>query len=732
MKPRTHRLLSLFATALLALPVTSALLIARNDLEIDAEQRRAHAAVERLANALTDAVAQALTLASTTLAPRASGQLSPVTATTGATAAAPAWRLWRFADGRLSFTAKRSDGISERALIAELSKTPATPGVPALLGPFAGAAGADIVVVAVPLATESDAAQWVGASIQVVELVKACGILPLLRSGYRIEIADLGSQTAIYSSDYGKLSEAVTADVRLASAGWRVSLGSRSGWGVPLRTYPAAVLAVILALAWMIYDARRENAIASAEAERHLSEERRIELNQLYGAAVDQLVVAESRLSLLGSRDATTGLANRTTFLAAVAKTLEGIREQGTGRLCLFAIGFDRFDEIAHTFGREIWSRVVVLAAERVEESAPAASWIGRIGDAELALGATDTADPNGLAARILAALESPLPLDDQTFLLRPYVGLVDVTSAYESAETLLEQATAALVDAKREALSSYRVFDASRFDEGVQRVQLEVDLDTALKTDRLALFYEPIVEAVNDRVVGFEALLRWKHPTEGFIPPSRFLPIAIEAGFADRLDDWVMRHVAMQAASWDRAGYAFFIHFNLTADAFRRPSLPETVGGLLAEFHLSGARLCVELTESALIADLRGVARQLERIRQLGVDTWLDDFGTGYSALSYLRTLPLKGIKLDRSFLARVAVDSKDFGFLKSLLDLLTYLGLESIVEGVETRDQQELLALTNCHLLQGYLYSHAVPAVDAEKMLTAMPSKHAAALAS
>jgi EAL domain-containing protein (putative c-di-GMP-specific phosphodiesterase class I) len=331
-----------------------------------------------------------------------------------------------------------------------------------------------------------------------------------------------------------------------------------------------------------------------------------------------------------------------------------------------------------------------------------------------------DAAHAEELAQRVVEEVEAPIALDSHTFMLHPSVGIAETTSGYEYAETLLDHANTALAAVHRDAPCRYCLFDSVTAKQSVSRLQLEADLDRAFAESQFQLEYEPFIAADTGAVVGFEALIRWDHPTEGRLSPGMFVPIAIQAGMTHRLNSWVMREAARQAAAWRHSGYQdLFVNFNLSAEAFLRPNLAEEVAALLAEFALPGQHLVIELTEATLVQDLRGAARTLQRLAELGVRAWLDDFGTGYSSLSHLRALPLKGVKIDRSFIERIDVDARDFGFLKALIDLISYLGMQSVVEGVETLAQYELLAMTTCDLYQGYHFSRSMPAAQAERWM-------------
>jgi EAL domain-containing protein (putative c-di-GMP-specific phosphodiesterase class I) len=310
--------------------------------------------------------------------------------------------------------------------------------------------------------------------------------------------------------------------------------------------------------------------------------------------------------------------------------------------------------------------------------------------------------------------------MDSHTFMLHPSIGIAETSSGYEYVEALLDHANTALAAVPREAMTRHCVFDSATAKESVSRLQLEVDLNRAFDEQQFVLEYEPIVMPVSNAVAGFEALIRWNHPTEGRIPPGKFVDIAVQAGMSHRLNNWVMREAARQASVWYRAGYRdLFVNFNLSAEAFLKTNLEAEIGEVLAEYELPGHCLCVELTESTLIQDLRAAARTLQRLNELGIRAWLDDFGTGYSSLSYLRQLPLKGVKIDRSFVERTTHDSRDFGFVKSLIDLISYLGMQSIAEGIETQGQYELLSMTTCDLYQGFHFARSMSPEAAERWM-------------
>jgi diguanylate cyclase (GGDEF)-like protein len=421
--------------------------------------------------------------------------------------------------------------------------------------------------------------------------------------------------------------------------------------------------------------------------------------------------------------DSVTGLANRNAAVKRIESHLEVLRQSAHGSVCTMVIGFEHLNDISSSFGADFASRVLLVAAERIDFLLGSKELLFRIGDFHLAivLSGASTANVEGLAQNIVNEIGAPIAVDSHTVMLHPSIGIAETTSGFEYPEALLTNAHTALMTIEHEAPTRHRRFDAGAAKESISRLQLEADLVRAFEEQQLTLEYEPFIEPQNRTVAGFEALVRWNHPTEGKLSPARFVPLALQAGWAHRLNNWVLRETVRQAAHWRRSGHTnIFINCNLTAEALLRPRLADEVADLLAEYEVPGHQLVIELTESTLIQDPRGAARTLQRLGELGVGTWLDDFGTGYSALSHLRSLPLKGVKIDRSFVERIEIDSRDFGFLKGLLDLVSYLGLQSVAEGVETAAQFELLRMTPCDLFQGYLFAASMSAAEAERWMT------------
>jgi diguanylate cyclase (GGDEF)-like protein len=635
------------------------------------------------------------------------------------------WHPWRLGPSGYRNIQGGVPPIAESTLRRSLQTRDSAGGAIVLLGPFATEQGSNAIVLAIP-DRESAGAGWRGTWEFVDALMSQPQMTQMVKEGYRLQLFDVSGGAALYQTDGAHLDTAVVMPLRAGRSRLELRAARRAGTGLTRLMTPALLVTLALVL-WISWEVRRGQGLGVAQDALAEAQRRRRDLNVQYGKTLERMTVLESRLQIESQFDSFTGLGNRSSLLRRIEAILDSMRQSREGTLSVMAIGFDRIDHITNSFGAQLASRVVVVAAERVQSVLPAKDLLYRTGDFQLAvpLADADSKHREAQAQAVIGAIQAPIVLDSHTFLLHPSVGITVTTSGYELAETLLDHANAALGAVARDAPVRFCLFDSATAKESISRMQLEADLDRAFEENQFILEYEPFVIPVARTVAGFEALIRWNHPTEGLLYPGRFVPIALQAGMSHRLNSWVMREAARQMAQWRRAGHEdLFVNFNLSAEAFLRPQLVEEVAAVLQEFDLPGRQLVVELTESTLVQDIQGAARTLQRLADMEVGAWLDDFGTGYSSLNHLRSLPLKGVKIDRSFVERIDVDARDFGFLKALIDLVTYLGMQSIVEGIETPSQYELVSLTACDLYQGYYFSRGLSAAAAERWMKEAPA--------
>jgi predicted signal transduction protein with EAL and GGDEF domain len=416
-----------------------------------------------------------------------------------------------------------------------------------------------------------------------------------------------------------------------------------------------------------------------------------------------------------------TELPNRSAFVGALERALKDLR-RGVGRqVAVFSVGFERLQRVADVFGYAVLDRLLLEAARRIGFIIGHEASSFRSGETRLALiiaGVSDNAQALALANVLAERLRQLCEVDGSRFYLDPHIGIARAAGGYEGAERVLGRAVLAMYQAAEPGHHGVALFEERSANDVVQRVVLEADLRRAIDLEEFVLWYQPVVDTYTSSVAGFEALLRWNHPRDGLREPASFLPVVHEIGLMGDITRWVLRQVARQAATWSRHD-SIFISANLTAESFADLELVRQVEDLLREFRLPPGALKLEIVESTVIADVPHAVSVINTLKDLGVPVWLDDFGTGYSALSYLRSLAFQGVKLDASFVARMARDAHDFGFVKSIVDLLQYLRIACVAEGVETREQQELLALAGCELCQGFLFAAPMPAIEAGHLL-------------
>jgi len=437
----------------------------------------------------------------------------------------------------------------------------------------------------------------------------------------------------------------------------------------------------------------------------------------------------EFELLRLASVDNLTGVANRHQFLARLAGHFpEGRREPAPCVLLLLDI--DDFKTVNDSLGHAAGDHLLREAALRLGSVLRDGDLLARLGGDEFAIllpGANSRFHARGIAARIRSALAAPLLCDDIRVEVRVSIGVCSAPENAASAEQLLRRSDLALYSAKAAGRDTVRFF-ASAMEEGVRdRLDMLGDLRTGLGDEQFCLVYQPIAELASGKVVGYEALVRWRHPSRGVIAPLEFIPLAEESGLIEPLGVWILETACRDALSF-RPDTT--VSINVSARQSEMSDLAATIAAALRESGLPSHRLVVELTESTLMRDVPHVHETLAKLRDLGVRVALDDFGTGYSSLSYLRSFPLDQLKIDRSFVreldAEGVADGSTIG--KAIVDLADALGLETVAEGIETGAQLERLREIGCTLGQGYALAPPIPRDDAVKLGNALHASWAA----
>ena len=417
---------------------------------------------------------------------------------------------------------------------------------------------------------------------------------------------------------------------------------------------------------------------------------------------------AEARIAHMAHYDGLTDLPNRVAFNECFATTLERAAHENEA-FALLSIDLDRFKDVNDVFGHAAGDQLLRAVAKRLGEAAEGA-FLARLSGDEFAIIASGGLQPAGavaVAERLMAALADNVEINGHRLRVGLSIGIAIYPTDGIDASELIGNADAALYRAKTGGRGAISFFAADVDQRLRERRALVHDLGTALERDELVVYFQPQA-GIDGEVTGFEALVRWKHPTRGLIAPDTFIPIAEESGLILPIGEWVLREACREAAAWPKP---LKIGGNLSAIQFRHGDLPGLVHAVLLETGLAPGRLELEITESVLVDDLSRAVTILRRLKLLGVHIAMDDFGTGYSSLSNLQAFAFDRIKIDRSFIASLQTSRQSATIVRAVIGLGRGLGVPVIAEGVETREQLAFLAAEGCAEVQGYLIGKPLP---------------------
>jgi diguanylate cyclase (GGDEF)-like protein len=432
-------------------------------------------------------------------------------------------------------------------------------------------------------------------------------------------------------------------------------------------------------------------------------------LNHMRGGIADR----ERRILKLAYEDPLTDLANRSRFSNELARAIEAARSDGgRDRIGILMMDLDRFKHVNDTLGHGVGDHVLREVGQRLGRAASGAECIARLGGDEFAilLRGRDT-DCSETARRIIAALELPILYEDQPLDVGTSIGIAHHPEHGRDAQTLVRNADIAMYAAKR-TKAGFAVYDPNYDTSQQEHLSLLGELRRAVERDELRLYYQPKVSLRSSNISAVEALLRWEHPVRGMVPPGLFIPFAEHTGYIKLLTRWVLREAVRQCGAWLREGLRLQVSVNLSARDLMNRELPAEVSALLAEHAVPPALLCLEITESGFMEDPAHAQKVLDRLSELGVQLSIDDYGTGYSSLSYIMRLPVQELKIDQSFISRMAVDEEISTIVRSTIELGHNLGLKVVAEGVEDLSVWNMLRSLGCDDAQGFFMSRPLSA--------------------
>jgi diguanylate cyclase (GGDEF)-like protein/PAS domain S-box-containing protein len=424
---------------------------------------------------------------------------------------------------------------------------------------------------------------------------------------------------------------------------------------------------------------------------------------------------AEEQLQHNAFYDALTGLPNRALFMDRLERAVERAGQRPEGQFAVLFLDFDRFKVVNDSLGHSVGDELLAEAAYRLRTCLRAVDTVARLGGDEFVILLEDI---DGLtsavhvAERVEMTLRHPFALSKREVFTSVSMGIALGGQGRGDPDDLLRDADIALYRAKATGRARHVVFDAAMHVQARARLELESDIRGALERHEFRVHYQPIITLADDRVSGFEALVRWQHPRLGLLPPAEFLPLAEETGLILAIDHWVLREACQQMRTWQEdfpsdPPLTLSVSVNLSAREFTEPGLVRLVREVLEETGLAACSLSLEITEGVIIGDTPAVTGILTQLRELGVRVQIDDFGTGYSSLSYLQQFPIETIKIDRSFIDRLNVDEHSSEIVRTIIHLAHDLGMDATAEGVETPEQLAKLRTLDCEYGQGYLIS-------------------------
>ena len=428
---------------------------------------------------------------------------------------------------------------------------------------------------------------------------------------------------------------------------------------------------------------------------------------------------SEQQVSRLAHYDSLTGLANRVQMSQALEQILAA--PSARERVCaVLMLDLDRFKQVNDTLGHPAGDALLKQVAQRLERAIGGTGRCGRLGGDEFQViipGDQDRTKLGHMARDIIASLSQPYSIEGQSVVIGASVGIAVSPEHGTTSDELIRNVDLALYAAKDAGRGVFRFYAEDLHAAAEERAELEQDLREAIAKGELELYYQPVVYAANEKIVGFEALMRWNHPKRGWLSPAKFVPIAEDAGLIDRMGQWALRTACADLARWPAS---IRCAVNVSPLQFSNPELPNIVANALAHSGVAASRLELEITESVFLNDSAGTDAMFKALKRVGVRLALDDFGTGYSSLGYLKKAPFDKIKIDRSFVQGATEEgSRNGAIIASITSLAEALHMDTTAEGVETLDELELVRLLGCSHVQGYIYFKPMSAEDATTLV-------------
>ena len=442
-----------------------------------------------------------------------------------------------------------------------------------------------------------------------------------------------------------------------------------------------------------------------------------------------ELEVANTQLLEMALHDSLTGLPNRALLMTDLRRSIHQAKANLNYQFAVLFLDCDRFKVVNDSLGHLVGDELLILIAHRLSCYVKPQNTLARLGGDEFAILLTEIPnfhDVTTLSDQILQCFSQPFNLERHEIFINASIGIVIGNCEYNEPEHLLRDADTAMYRAKALGKGQYHLFDPVMHTAALERLQLETDLRRGIEQEELVVHYQPIVSLITGRISGFEALVRWRHPKRGLIPPGLFIPIAEETGLITAIGYWVLSESCHQLRTWQQQNSIdpnLFVSVNLSVKQFAQPNLLEQIDQVLEHSQLSPDCLKLEITESAIMDNHQDVATILKELRKRRILISIDDFGTGYSSLSYLHSFPVDTLKIDKSFVQRLNLTSENIGLIPVIISLAKTMNMNVIAEGIELPEQLKILRELNCGLGQGYFFAKPLPGEELINLLSLTP---------
>lgn len=442
----------------------------------------------------------------------------------------------------------------------------------------------------------------------------------------------------------------------------------------------------------------------------------------------------EERISHEAFHDKLSGLPNRALFIEHLKKAIAHAERHENYLYAVLFLDLDNFKTINDSLGHTVGDQFLAATARRLETTLRPEDVVARMGGDEFTILLNDIksiSDATRVAKRVHDSLSLPFHVNGRDFSTTTSIGIALSTPAYKETEEVLRDADTAMYRAKSLGRGRHEIFDPSMHENVMAKLKLETDLRLAVEREEFCLYYQPIMSLKNNRLTGFEALIRWQHPERGLVSPNDFIPTAEATGLILLIGNWVLNEACRQLRQWQhgrRGEQPLSISVNLSAKQFSQVDLVRQIESVLERTGLDARSLKLEITETAVMERAEEAVAMLGQLKALGVKLHIDDFGTGYSSLSYLHRFPVDELKIDRLFVSRMGADDESSEIVATIIQLAHNLGMKVTAEGVETIEQLAQLRSLSCEYAQGYYFSKPVIAESAKLMIATQPSRREA----